>query len=171
MQHTIIEIKARSDNHSDIRKKLKDQKAVFIGTDHQIDTYFKVNFGRLKLREGEIENHLIHYKREDKSGPKESDVTLFNSNPKSSLKKILTNALGVLAVVNKTREIYFINNVKFHLDTVIDLGSFVEIEAINTEKNNEKEKLLEQCQFYLSLFNILEKDLIPVSYSDMLIKK
>jgi predicted adenylyl cyclase CyaB len=150
---------------------LKDNHAVFIGKDHQVDTYFKVNFGRLKLREGEIENHLIHYQRENKSGPKESDVTLFNSNPKSSLKEILTNSLGVLAVVDKTREIYFINNVKFHLDTVNDLGSFVEIEAINTEENIGKEKLLEQCQFYLSLFNILEQDLIPVSYSDMLIQK
>jgi len=170
MQHTIIEIKARSGNHTEIRKILKDNHADFIGTDHQVDTYFKVNFGRLKLREGEIENHLIHYQRENKSGPKESCVTLFKSNPKSSLKEILTNALGVLAVVDKRREIYFIDNVKFHLDTVNDLGSFVEIEAINTERNIGKEKLLEQCQFYLSLFNIAADELIKVSYSDMLLK-
>ena len=171
MQHTIIEIKARSGNHSEIRKILKDKHADFIGTDHQIDTYFKVNSGRLKLREGEIENHLIHYQRENKSGPKESDVTLFNSNPKSSLKEILTNALGILTVVDKTREIYFIDNVKFHLDSVKDLGTFVEIEAINKEGTIEKDKLFEQCQFYLDLFKIAEDELIKVSYSDMLIQK
>lgn len=171
MQHTIIEIKARSDNHSEIRKILKDKQAVFIGTDHQVDTYFKVNSGRLKLREGEIENHLIHYQRENKSGPKESDVTLFNSNPKSSLKEILTNALGVLTVVDKTREIYFIDNVKFHLDNVKGLGSFIEIEAIDKDRTIGKDNLFEQCQFYIDLFNIAADDLIKVSYSDMMLKK
>lgn len=171
MHHINIEIKARSDNQFEIREILKDNHADFIGTEHQVDTYFRVNYGRLKLREGEIENHLIHYQRENKRGPKQSDVTLFKSNPESSLKDILTKALGVLIVVDKRREIYFINNVKFHLDTVTDLGCFVEIEAINTEENIRKEKLLEQCQFYLSLFNIAEEDLISISYSDMLIQK
>jgi len=36
-----------------------------------------------------------------------------------------------LVTVEKIREIYFIDTVKFHLDTVSDLGYFVEIEAID----------------------------------------
>lgn len=171
MQHTNIEIKARSNDHPEIRKILKDNHAEFIGTDHQVDTYFKVNLGRLKLREGEIENHLIHYQRENQTGPKQSDVTLFKSNPGSSLKDILIKALGVLIIVDKTREIYFIDNVKFHLDSVKDLGSFVEIEAIDKSGTIGKDMLYEQCRFYLNLFNISEEDLIPDSYSDMLIQK
>ena len=83
----------------------------------------------------------------------------------------MTNALGVLTVVDKTREIYFIDNVKFHLDSVKDLGTFVEIEAINKEGTIEKDKLFEQCKFYLDLFKIAEDELIKVSYSDMLIQK
>ena len=66
MAHVNIEIKAKSDNQTMIREILTSKNADFKGIDHQIDTYFNVNFGRLKLREGNIENHLIHYQREDK---------------------------------------------------------------------------------------------------------
>lgn len=171
MGHINIEIKARCTNQDEIREILKSKNADFKGVDHQIDTYFKVNFGRLKLREGEIENHLIHYQRENKEGPKQSDVTLFKSDPKSSLKEILTKALGVLVVVDKKREIYFIDNVKFHIDSVSGLGEFIEIEAIDTDGSVGKDKLLEQCQFFLDLFKISQKDLISVSYSDLLLTR
>lgn len=169
MVHTNIEIKAKSDSPDKIREILKFHKAVFKGVDHQIDTYFKVNYGRLKLREGNLENHLIHYHREDAVGPKQSDVTLFKSDPGSSMKDILTKSLGVLVVVDKQREIYFIDNVKFHIDVVMDLGSFVEIEAIGTGDNAAKDQLYKQCQHYLDLFSISEKDLVPGSYSDLLL--
>jgi len=171
MAHINIEIKAKSNNQDAIREILKSKNADFKGVDHQIDTYFKVNNGRLKLREGKIENHLIHYQRENKEGPKQSDVTLFKSDPKSSLKEILTNALGILVVVEKKREIYFIDNVKFHIDTVEDLGTFIEIEAIDNDGTIGKDKLLEQCQFFLDLFKISQEDLISVSYSDLLLQK
>jgi len=170
MAHINIEIKAKSNNQDEIRKILKSKKADFKGIDHQIDTYFKINFGRLKLREGEIENHLIYYQRENKKGPKQSDIILFKSNPKSSLKKILTKALGILIVVNKKREIYFIDNVKFHIDLVKNLGAFVEIEAIDSNGSIGKNKLMRQCQFFLDLFKIAQKDLISVSYSDLLLQ-
>ncbi len=171
MSHINVEIKAKSNNQESIRKILKSKSAKFIGTDHQVDTYFKVDFGRLKLREGDIENNLIHYNRENKSGPKQSDVILFKSEPKSTLKKLLTKALGILVVVDKKREIYFIDNIKFHIDTVKDLGAFVEIEAIDNDGTIGKDKLLEQCQFFLDLFKISKKDLISNSYSDLLLQK
>ncbi|MGM5480728.1 MAG: class IV adenylate cyclase [Nanobdellota archaeon] len=166
-----IEIKAKSNNQDKIREILKSKHADFKGTDHQIDTYFKVNHGRLKLREGNIENKLIHYDRENKDGPKQSDVILFKSAPDSTLKELLTKALGILVVVDKQREIYFVDNIKFHVDTVKELGTFVEIEAIDENKSIGKEKLLEQCQSYLDLFQIPKEDLISVSYSDLLLDK
>jgi len=171
MTHINIEIKAKSENQDNIREILKSKNADFLGVDHQIDTYFKVNNGRLKLREGKIENHLIHYQRENNEGPKQSEVILFKSDPKSPLKEILTKALGILVVVDKKREIYFIDNVKFHIDFVRDLGRFVEIEAIDNDGTLGKDKLLEQCQFYLDLFKISKEDLISVSYSDLLLQK
>ena len=171
MKHLNIEIKAKCNDHEKIRSILKSRNADFKGTDHQIDTYFKVNNGRLKLREGNIENFLVFYEREDKEGPKQSDVILFKSDPNSSLKEILLTSLGTLVVVDKQREIYFIENVKFHIDTVKNLGTFMEIEAIDSNGTFGKEKLLEQCQNYLDLFDIPKDDLISVSYSDLLLQK
>jgi predicted adenylyl cyclase CyaB len=171
MVHINIEIKAKSNNHNKIREILTSKNADFKGVDHQIDTYFKVHSGRLKLREGKIENHLIYYDRENKEGPKQSTIILYKSEPQSSLKEMLTKALGVLVVVDKQREIYFIDNVKFHIDTVKHLGTFVEIEAIDKDGTIGKEKLLKQCQYFLNMLNIAQEDLIPVSYSDLLLQK
>jgi len=171
MKHLNVEIKASYINQDKIREILKLRQADFKGLDHQIDTYFKVNQGRLKLREGNIENFLIYYERENKEGPKQSDIILFKSAPESSLKPILVKSCGVLVVVDKKREIYFIDNIKFHLDTVKDLGTFMEIEAIDSDGSIGQEKLLEQCTQYLKLFNISNNDLISVSYSDLLLAK
>ena len=169
MKHTNIEIKARCNDLGAIENILKAGNAEFKGTDRQVDSYFRVNSGRLKLREGNIENALIHYNREDKIEAKESDVLLYKSTKNSLLKELLTKALGVLVTVDKQRDIYFIGNVKFHLDKVEGLGEFVEIEAIGNENSN-KDDLMKQCKFYLNLFNISNKDLVPVSYSDLLLK-
>jgi predicted adenylyl cyclase CyaB len=170
MKHTNIEIKARCRNHDSIRNILQTGNAKFKGEDHQIDTYFNVSAGRLKLREGNIENSLIHYFREDKEEPKESDVLLYQNGKNSLLKELLTRALGILVTVDKQREIFFIDNVKFHLDKVRDLGEFVEIEAIG-KSDTDSDNLMKQCKFYLNLFGIAKEDLIPYSYSDMMLQQ
>lgn len=166
MHHVNIEIKARCADPEKMRAILRLRGARFAGTDHQVDTYFRVPRGRLKLREGNIENALISYERPDQKGPKRSDVLMVQTTPGSSLKEVLTRALGVLTVVDKTREISFIGNIKFHLDQVQGLGSFVEIEAIGTDEN--REELLRQCREYLGLFGIGEQDLVEGSYSDLI---
>ncbi len=163
-----IELKAHSKNQDRIREILKKQKADFKGIDHQIDTYFNAKIGRLKLREGNIENHLIHYVRSNEKASKESKVLLYKTNPESSLKLILETAMQVICVVDKLREIYFIDNVKFHIDTVKGLGTFVEIEAIDTDGSISKKHLKEQCDYYMQLLEIKPSDLIANSYSDML---
>lgn len=96
MQRINIEIKARCSHPEEIRDLLDKQQAEFIGTDYQTDTYFNVPNYRLKLREGNIENALIHYFRNDQAGPKRSDISLYKTQPRSDLKQVLTAALGVL---------------------------------------------------------------------------
>jgi adenylate cyclase class 2 len=169
MGHVNIEIKARCANPEGIRNILRERNADFRGVDHQIDTYFKINCGRLKLREGNIENCLVYYERENQTGPKQSDVILFPSTPGSRLKEILTRSLGILVVVEKQREIYFIDNVKFHLDTVRGLGSFVEIEAIDRDGTLGKDTLIAQCRGFLELLKIVSENLVASSYSDLLL--
>jgi len=171
MTHLNVEIKAKCDSLYRIRNVLKDKNALHKGIDHQIDTYFNVPCGRMKLREGNIENYLIFYEREDKGGPKESKVILFENQPGSALKEMLVKSLGMLAVVEKSREIYFVDNIKFHIDFVYGLGAFVEIEAIDKDGSIGKEKLYEQCRLYMDLFGIREEDFVEKSYSDLLLEK
>ena len=165
--HLNVEIKARCANPENLRKILKEKNARFVGLDHQVDTYFIVKKGRLKLREGNIENSLIFYERPNQAGPKNSEVHLCKCGPDPNLKSVLSASLGVFKIVDKKREIYFIENVKFHIDEVKTLGHFVEIEAIDKHGNIGREKLNQQCEFYLNLFEIKGGDLVKVSYSDM----
>jgi len=166
-----VEIKARCSDPQKVREILESQWAEYKGLDHQIDTYFKVSNGRLKLREGTIENNLIFYERSNQEGPKESKVVLYTSTYGSSLKDALLGACGRLVVVDKERHIYFIGNVKFHIDLVKGLGSFCEIEAIDRTGEIGRDKLLLQCQDYMKLLGIEEKDLVSCSYSDLLLEK
>ena len=166
-----IEFKATTNKLAALETLLQQRNPVFIGEDHQIDTYFNVQTGRLKLREGNIENALIHYEREDFAGAKSSHVLLYQHQPDKTLKQILVKTLGIKAVVDKRRKIYFINNVKFHFDIVEGLGAFVEVEAIDKDGTIGKEKLQAQCDEYAALFGIEAEDYCSVSYSDMVLQK
>lgn len=163
-----VEIKARCDDHDAARAVLALLGSRQVGVDHQVDTYFRVPEGRLKLREGSIENSLIHYHRPDQSGPKTSDVLLYRVHPDPALKEVLSRALGVLVVVDKRREIHFVDNVKIHLDEVQGLGTFLEIEAIDADGSRTADELQEQCEAFMTHLAVGEEDLLRVSYSDML---
>jgi predicted adenylyl cyclase CyaB len=165
----LIEIKARCSNPSKVRQLLLQQPNIqFIGVDAQVDTYFKIPSGRLKLREGNIENSLIYYDRENKKDAKKSDVTLYKPTEVASLKAVLLAALPILIVVEKKREIYFIDHIKFHIDTLSALGSFIEIEVIDANDAMDISEMKEQCQWYMELLDIQKEDLMENSYSDML---
>jgi adenylate cyclase, class 2 len=166
-----VEIKARCKDPGFIHNYLLQQKASFRGTDYQTDTYFNVPNGRLKLRQGNIENNLIFYERDNQPGPKRSHFHLVNVPDAQALKEILTKSSGLKIIVEKKRSIYFIENIRFHIDEVLRLGHFVEIEASNKYADLPDEKLQMQCDYYMKEFRIEEDDLISVSYSDMLLDK
>jgi len=169
MQHLNIEFKARCADLERARAALAVEGASGPDVDHQIDTYFRVPNGRLKLREGTVERALIHYDRPDTLDPKRSDVTLYSTGADASaLKSALTAALGVLIVVDKRREIYFVGNVKVHLDRVEQLGTFVEVEAIADDTHHTEAVLRAQCERMLDALGVSTDDLVAVSYSDLL---
>ena len=170
MPHLNVEIKAICNDPSRVRDYLITHNALFKGIDEQTDTYFNVNEGRLKLREGNIENNLIFYNRNNHAGPKSSHFHLVKIEDSRGLKEVLERSSGVKMIVRKTREIYYIDNVKFHIDEVYGLGSFIEIEAGNILADKTEGQLSEQCNFYLKEFAIKEEELIAESYSDMLMK-
>lgn len=171
MPHLNIEIKARCRSTGAVRDYLVRHQAEYKGLDEQTDTYFNTPNGRLKLREGRIENNLIWYERPDQSGPKHSQFHLVKTADPAGLKAALTSSMGIKVIVQKKREIYYIRNVKFHIDEVPALGSFVEIEAGNILADLSAAELQAQCDFYMKELGIESSDLVENSYSDMLMKK
>jgi adenylate cyclase, class 2 len=166
-----FEFKAKAENIDGLEKKLLTLDPKYIGEDNQVDTYFNVLAGRLKLREGNIENSLIYYERINTAGAKQSDILLYQHHPDKTLKAILIKVNGIKVVVDKKRKIYFIDNVKFHFDVVEGLGTFAEVEAIDRNGDIGIEKLKEQCNFYADFLGIKPDDYIALSYSDMILEK
>lgn len=168
MNNLNVEIKARYENLDKGRAILKSKNAEFKGEDYQIDTYFNVPKGRLKLREGNIENGLIYYERPDTSSPKSSKFEKCDIDTSSNLKNVLANSLSVLRVVDKKREIYFLDNIKIHLDSLEGLGTFIEFEARKIHPKHTEKYLLDQVEKCLKLFEVNNSDLCTHSYSDMI---
>jgi adenylate cyclase class 2 len=166
-----FEFKARTDNLAGLEEKLLRLNPQFIGEDRQTDTYFNVSTGRLKLREGNVENSLIHYERADNAAAKESKILLYEHKHDKTLKEILVKTLGIKVVVEKRRKIYFIENVKFHFDFLADLGTFVEVEAIDRDDSLGIEELKNQCRRYADFFGINETDYVSESYSDLILTR
>jgi adenylate cyclase, class 2 len=165
-----FEFKATSRNNEALELILQKFNPQFIGEDFQRDTYFNVKSGRLKLREGNIENALIHYHRENGAEAKQSDVLLYQHNPDKNLKAVLTAALGIKVVVEKRRRIWFVENVKFHFDHIEGLGDFVEVEAIDKHGDIGLDKLKQQCSFFATVLRIKKEEYVAESYSDLLLK-
>ena len=57
---------------------------------------------------------------------------------------------------------------KFHFDIVENLGTFVEVEAIDETGEAGMEKLKEQCNIYFLFFGLDKSDLVDKSYSDLI---
>ncbi len=164
--HSIkIEIKSNFDNHYKIRSVLKQRMAKFLGADFHTDTYFNVRNGILKLRESNIENKLIH---ESEEVTEKKDILLYNTQKDSSLKKILEKSYGFLKIIEIRREIYSIENIKFYIDFLSLSDNFIKIEAISKNDSHTKEELIDQCKYYINLFELNEWEFVQNSYSDVI---
>lgn len=166
-----IEIKAQGVDAQRTREILLSAGARYAGRDHQVDTYYHTEHGRLKLRQGNIENALIAYHRENTASVKRSDVLLYRTQDPRGLKEILDRTCTILAVVDKMRDIYYIGNVKFHVDEVAGLGAFAEIEALETESIQGEAALSAQVHTYMEMLGIREDQLLAHSYSDMVMRQ
>ena len=60
-------------------------------------------------------------------------------------------------MIDKEREIYFVGNVKIHIDAVRGLGHFVEIEAIDEEGSIGRAELFDypQCTLWTSSSDLI----------------
>lgn len=167
-----VEFKARCTDLAAARRAVEAAGARSAGTDRQVDTYFRARTGRLKLRVGSIERALIQYHRPDAATAKLSRVTLvpLGEAEAEALKTALSESLGVLVEVAKTRAIYFADNVKIHLDDVDGLGAFAEVEAIDPDGTTPLARLRAQCDAWQQILGVAEADMVETSYSDLLMR-
>ncbi len=163
-----IEIKARAGNFDEqvrIAAGLAGQPPELMT---QVDTFFNVPGGRLKLREfGDGTGELIHYDRPDLPGPKQSTYVLHATSEPGSLKRALGSALGVSAVVKKKRILYLAGRTRIHLDDVEGLGCFIELEVVLRpgQKTEEGEAVAREL---MSELGIQQSDLVSGAYVDLL---
>lgn len=151
---TNVEIKAICRDLDRVRKIILFCRANYIGSDHQVDHYYETPEGKLKLRIGNIEKALIFYRRQQQKYPKVSHINLYRTDQPESLDSVPSAALKKTVTVDKQREIYFIKNIKIHLDKVLKLGTFIGIEAIDNENRYSHEELLEQCRNLMKILKI-----------------
>ena len=162
----LVEIKAKVEDLAQVRERLRELGARHLGTFRQIDTYFEVPEGRLKLREtsGERLAELVYYEREDVPGPKKSNVYLVRLEKPRAFKEVLCKVLRMKVVVKKIREVYIYRGTRIHLDMVEGLGAFIEFEKKTLDVEGDREFLKE----LMSELALDPSSLISLSYSDLL---
>ena len=132
----------------------------------QVDTYFKATNGRLKLREEVGQSELIFYVRPDQPDSKRSDYVRVPVVEPDKLRDVLAKALSVDVVVEKTRNLFFQDAIRIHVDEVRRLGHFLEVEVPVDDVESEKFAHAAIKTLLSNLPGVSES--ISVSYSDML---
>ncbi|XP_011494698.1 PREDICTED: uncharacterized protein LOC105359738 [Ceratosolen solmsi marchali] len=171
-----IEIKAKVDNLDEIEKKVKELSNKPVIVIDQYDIFFNLpiaqaNFGsKLKLRQfQDSTGELIFYQRPDSKGPKLSVYSKIqlSGDKFQELKHILTMANGIKGTVKKVRHLYIIDQTRIHIDHVIGLGNFIELEVVldDTEDPNIGKEIAMKL---MKDFGISENCLLSEAYLDMM---
>jgi len=134
----------------------------------QLDTYFRVRNGRLKLREQDGTAELIQYERADEAIERASNYRLIPIHDPAGLKDALAAALGILVAVEKSRHLLLWRNVRIHLDEVAGLGSFIELEAV-AEPDSDLSREYQHVAELRATLDIADERIVAVGYSDELL--
>lgn len=165
---TNVEIKARARDPAalaTIARRLSDAPPETL---HQRDTFFGCPHGRLKLRElGSGKSELIWYDRANIAGSKRSDYRIAAITDPAALRDLLDQACGVTQVVEKTRTVCLVGQTRIHLDEVVGLGSFVELEVVLHDGQPESEGHRIAAELMARL-GIAATDLLTSAYAEML---
>lgn len=166
-----VELKARdADPKRSLRVAAGLDGVVEHGVLWQRDTYFHVPHGRLKLREQQPgdEAWLIPYERPDETAARVSRYRLIGVDDPAACRAGLDAALGTRVVVEKRRRLFVWQDVRIHLDEVVDLGSFIELEAVAPATSAlaaERRRIAELT----AAFAIAGEDLVATGYADALV--
>lgn len=162
-----FEIKVKIHDINCIIDTIKKSGAIYKCDMHHIDSYFNIGTFKEKIREiDKDEIQMISYKRIETTGRKESKYDIKKITQKG--KNILLKQNKVLCIVEKIRKLWIYKNTRIHLDNVVGLGCFLELETV--VKNISAQKGLKEFKEVLDLLKINQKETIAYSYSDLILK-
>jgi adenylate cyclase class IV len=163
-----IEIKARLRDPTATRvlaEKLSGAPGEII---EQHDTFFRSARGRLKLRQfSTTRGELIFYDRADIAGTKQSNYLIVPTSAPEQLVAVLSAALVAQQTVTKTRLLFLVGQTRVHLDSVAELGWFIELEVVLRpgQSTDEGHRIAREL---MTALDIREPDLVECAYADLL---
>lgn len=180
-----LKVGCGSDALADMRSRLAATNPALgeHGRMRQVDTYYQVPRGRLKLRqidrllpdESDADDpagcsaELIGYDRPQVPGSRWSTYRVATVNPRAAqdLHDALALTHDVLVRVVKRREVVQVGMTRVHFDEVEDLGGFVELETV-IQAQGENDAMREH-EAVIALLKLDRFQPIPGSYSDLLL--
>ena len=162
----------------EIKAILKDRDAVLAAVANksdgppetivQHDFFFRCSKGRLKLRVFEPgRGELIRYERDDVAAARSSHYQIACTSDPEVLLDILTETLGGVGEVRKTRILYRIGQTRVHVDRVEGLGDFLELEVVLRHEQSEDEGQW-IAEKLLAELGIERSQLVAEAYVDLL---
>jgi adenylate cyclase class IV len=162
-----IELKARCADLAAAREAALRLGATEVGVLEQLDTYFRVPNGRLKLRETTGKTaELIWYARPDHAESRRSDYRIVPVPEPAALKAALNAAIGTRGTVRKRRALLMWHHVRIHLDDVAGLGTFLEFEAVLSAPEDDS-TARDRLATLGDALGVRAQDRIARSYSDL----
>lgn len=162
-----LEYKARIDDPLPLLSKARALGFDLWGDLRQTDTYFRVNRGRLKLRQtAGFPAELIFYERDEGGAQRPSEYATASVHDGDATRSLLEAALGVRAVVKKRRTLLLLDTTRLHLDNVEDLGRFLEFEV--PVKNGDEAAAAAELAMLLREFGLTWDGCVRASYADLL---
>jgi len=174
-----LELKTKIENlelFDSIKDKLTEH---YVDVLYQSDRYFKLSDDsgdRLKLRfetkkeTGDKISYLVRYNRPDVSEAKYSNYRCYPVEDSLAFQQVMKSAMTTELVISKRRCLYVIKNARIHLDMVVGLGEFLEIEIII---NTEGQKLIAEAfmEELIEMIGIQDSKKIACGYRELLLEQ
>jgi predicted adenylyl cyclase CyaB len=169
--HRNIEIKARIGSVEALTPRaaaIADGGPIEIVQD---DTFFVCAAGRLKLRTfSKEEGELIFYRRANQQGPKESFYLRSPTSAPETLRESLSLAYGQAGRVQKHRTLFLVGRTRVHLDRVVGLGHFLELEVV-LDEHEPSEVGVREAHKLMAQLGVESSQLIEGAYVDLLARQ
>ena len=110
---------------------------------------------------------LIFYNRNENDKNRWSDFEILEF-ANGNAEKFFSNIFDVEIIVKKKRELFYYDDIRIHLDSVNQLGKFLELETLVINGKADAKKRFEMIK---SLLNLDESKQIRKSYRDLLMDR